>query len=244
MNYEFINKKKRELGLTNPQIAKQAGITLSTLDKITSGVNQNPKLNTLQSIADVIGCKLDDFDDRPNLRSTLPAEALELAKKYWELDTHGKRVVDFIVDAETDRCKEEHQRRVRAKEARNVIPFRLSIQSVSAGTGIYLGPEEFENIYVQKNDLTSRASFGVPVSGDSMEPLYKDGDLLIVEAAEVPIGKIGVFTIEGEGYVKKRGTDSLISLNPEYDPISLNNSARCNGRVIGILNPEWIVEKE
>ena len=71
MNHEIINIKKKELGLNNAQIAERAGITLSTMDKITSGANQNPKLDTLFAIADVLGLTLDDFDDRPKTTDIL-----------------------------------------------------------------------------------------------------------------------------------------------------------------------------
>lgn len=63
MRYEIINIRKREMGITNAQLSDLTGITLSTLDKITSGANQNPKLATLKAIAKAIGCTLDDFDD-------------------------------------------------------------------------------------------------------------------------------------------------------------------------------------
>lgn len=63
MRFQVINDRKRQLGLTNAAIAEKTGITLSTLDKITSGANQNPTLDTLQKIADVIGVNLDDFRD-------------------------------------------------------------------------------------------------------------------------------------------------------------------------------------
>ena len=63
LNFEVINSNKREMGMTNAQLAEKTGVTLSTLDKITSGANQNPKLSTLQAIARVLGCTLDDFDD-------------------------------------------------------------------------------------------------------------------------------------------------------------------------------------
>lgn len=71
MNHEIINQKKKELGLNNAQIAERAGITLSTMDKITSGANQNPKLDTLFAIADVLGLTLDDFDDRQKHEDTI-----------------------------------------------------------------------------------------------------------------------------------------------------------------------------
>lgn len=69
MNFDVINRRKKELGLNNAQIAERAGITVSTMDKITSGANQNPKLDTLFAIADVLGLTLDDFDDRPKQSS-------------------------------------------------------------------------------------------------------------------------------------------------------------------------------
>lgn len=93
MNYEIINLKKKELNLTNAQIAEKTGITLSTLDKITSGANRNPKLDTLQAIAAVIGCKLDDFsDDTRDDHVTLSLEAQRFAHDFDRLDEEHKRL--------------------------------------------------------------------------------------------------------------------------------------------------------
>jgi hypothetical protein len=81
----------------------------------------------------------------------------------------------------------------------NVIPLPRSVQKTSAGRGAYLGPEEMETIWVEENDLTRRASFCVPVTGDSMEPTYHDGDILLVEGREdIEPGQIGVFTVDGK----------------------------------------------
>lgn len=76
MGFEIINTLKREKGLTNAQIAKMSGITLSTLDKITSGVNTNPKLDTLQAICKVLGCTLDDFAD-PSIKANKSPDTIE-----------------------------------------------------------------------------------------------------------------------------------------------------------------------
>lgn len=124
MGFEIINRLKKEKGLTNAQIAKMSGITLSTLDKITSGANTNPKLDTLQAICSVLGCTLNDFiavhpenknspcTDEPtpgnNKKSTplYSSEAMELARDYDELDSHGKRIVRLVADEEKARCEE------------------------------------------------------------------------------------------------------------------------------------------
>lgn len=105
MGFDIINKLKKEKGLTNAQIANMAGVTLSTLDKITSGVNTNPKLDTLQSICKVLGCRLDDFDDTPNPKNNLSLsdEAKKIALDYDKLDTHGKEMVDIVIEKETER---------------------------------------------------------------------------------------------------------------------------------------------
>ena len=101
MRYEIINEKKRLMGITNAQLSEMTGVTLSTLDKITSGANQNPKLGTLKAIAKAINCTLDDFDDIAV--NSLSSAALTLARKYDALDDHGKMVLDSIADLETQR---------------------------------------------------------------------------------------------------------------------------------------------
>ena len=68
-----------------------------------------------------------------------------------------------------------------------------------------------------------------------MFPVYKDGDTLLIEMTdEIEIGEIGIFLVDGESYVKKLGNGELISLNPEFKNITLTESSRCMGKVIGI----------
>lgn len=64
MSFEIINTLKKEKGITNAQLAEKAGITLSTIDKLTSGINTNPTLDTLIAICDVLGCTLNDFSNK------------------------------------------------------------------------------------------------------------------------------------------------------------------------------------
>lgn len=63
MGLDIIVQKKKELGLTNEELAHLSGIPKGTIDKILSGVTKDPKLETLKAIARVLGLSLDDFDD-------------------------------------------------------------------------------------------------------------------------------------------------------------------------------------
>jgi len=104
MGFEIINKIKKEKGLTNAQIAQMSGITLSTLDKITSGVNKNPKLDTLQAICSVLGCTLNDFADTPS-GYQLSFSEQDHIKKYRSLDDYGKEAVESVLNIEYRRCE-------------------------------------------------------------------------------------------------------------------------------------------
>lgn len=260
-----IAKKMKTLrldsGCTQAQVAEKLGITYQAVSNYERGKN-SIETDVLLAMCEIYGVDpisvlSQGSKSEPQYKKekvlTMSDEAISVAKRYSMLDDHGKDAVKAILEVEQQRMEHEEQAskmEVTTEISRTiidldkVIPFRRSYQPASAGTGFFLGPDEFETIYVQKNDLTRRATFGVPVKGDSMEPEYHDGDVLLVERAEdIRIGEVGVFTVNGEGYVKERGAGELISLNPAYAPIPMNESIRCNGRVIGILEPEWIVEK-
>lgn len=246
---ELISLYRRQCGMTIDELAEKSGVPKGTLNKITGRVTKAPTLDNMKAIARALGKRLADFDDEPIIADLFSPSERTIIEKYRSLDPYGQETVNTILGLEYKRCMELEKAKLDATEItgdvmRNIIPFRRSYQPASAGAGMYLGPDEFETIYVQENDLTCRASFGIPVRGDSMEPDYHDGDVLLVERAEdIRIGQVGVFTIDGEGFVKERGDGELISLNPKYKPVPMNESIRCNGRVIGILEPEWIVEK-
>ena len=56
------------------------------------------------------------------------------------------------------------------------------------------------------------------------------------------IGEIGIFIVDGEQYVKIYRGSYLESLNPQYNNIEVSERSFCRGKVIGVLDPEWIAE--
>lgn len=110
---------------------------------------------------------------------------------------------------------------------------------VSAGIGELLSDStHVEDISIPDDPRTAEADYALRINGDSMEPKYRSGDILLVQNAEtLEEGELGIFVLDGAGYFKKYGGDCLISLNPKYAPIPLRDFAEtaCFGRVIGKL---------
>lgn len=244
MGFEIINRLKKEQNLTNAQLAAKAGVTLSTLDKITAGINTNPKLDTLQALCEALGCRLDDFDDSPRslaANSAVTPEELNHIKKYRSLDDHGKKMVDFVLGEEAERVE------VAASAAKTSVYDMVEYYTpVSAGRGVMLdGTGEFFHYNVVANRYTEKADFTLRVQGHSMEPRFHDGDrLLVEEAPDVDFGEVGIFVVDGQGYVKVKGDMRLLSINPKYPGVEIDEYTyyRCVGRVIGTLDPSWVVE--
>lgn len=116
---------------------------------------------------------------------------------------------------------------------------------VSAGSGVYMVSEDREPIKVKCNAITNKASYALRISGDSMQPTYNNGDMILVQSTpDVCVGEIGIFVMNGEGYVKELGNNELISHNKKYEPIPLNDTVSCRGKVIGKLNEKDILEQD
>ncbi|MBO5534714.1 MAG: helix-turn-helix domain-containing protein [Clostridia bacterium] len=173
----------------------------------------------------------------------------EIERKYASLDDHGRRLVSLVLEEEYERVHPVVKLNPRAKSAERKTPEKrkmaelwVSEQSAAAGTGTILDGDSFIKQSVPADLLVSGTSFGVPVSGDSMEPRYFDGDILLVSKQQMPsVGEIGVFLLDGKGYVKQRGTKELISLNTKYEPIPMDNDTRCFGKVIGVIRSDELM---
>ena len=121
----------------------------------------------------------------------------------------------------------------------NIITLSEFERPVSAGTGVYLGDgSQTITREVPSNELTSKADFILRVSGDSMEPEFSNDDrILIKRQCDLKAGDIGIFILNGEGYVKKYMGDKLVSLNPDYKDIYFSeyDNIECKGLVLGKL---------
>ena len=267
MNYiDRIKKIKSERKITNEKLSELTGIPLGTLSKIMAGISDSPKLSNMVLIASALGCSLDYIvsgtPDNTN-NYTLTAEEISFVEDYRQLDSYGKDLLSVVAKKELERIGMISEQSIsrKAKPAQNtktatILPMLAAEPSrrtvsdfsrrsvllydlpVSAGPGVYLDDSMAEEISIPDNEKTAYTDFALRISGNSMEPKYHDGDILLVQDTDnVEIGELGIFILDGNGYFKKYGGDRLVSLNSEYGDILLRDYAEavCCGRVVGKL---------
>ena len=256
-----IKKIKTERKITNDELAEKTGIPGGTLSKILAGISESPKLSNFVAICEALNCSLDyimyGIEENSN-NYTLDEEEIELIERFRALDERGKDTVIGVLEHEEAYSRGEVQ--TPKKRARILSPEPLSSRltaayassdngfkkltlplydlPVSAGVGVALDEESTEEITVSDNSRTREADFALRISGNSMEPRYRDGDILLVQETDtLEFGELGIFILDGSGFFKVFGGDRLYSLNPEFGDILLKDfeDARIAGRVIGKL---------
>ena len=137
-----------------------------------------------------------------------------------------------------------------------VVEMNVSTLPASAGFGEALDNNLFEHRSFPASSVPEGASFAVRISGDSMEPVLRDGQYAWVEeCSRLNPGEVGLFVVDGEGFIKvydeqepegdeaENFTDSegvrhlqpvLVSCNRAYDPkvIGSGTDFRIVGRVL------------
>ncbi len=256
-----LKEAKKQKRMTAEDISALTSIPVSTLNKIFSGVIDEPKFSTVVSIAAALDCPLDSLAGTDPIHA-LEGEEKELLLSYRSLDSHGRELCSLIVKKEAERIAASKQEvtatssasesaPVFSKTKATLLPFantkknsvgkltlRLFDLPASAGCGEFLDASSSSAITVAENPTTASADFAIKVNGNSMEPEYYTGDIILVrEQGEVLPGELGLFVCDGEGYFKKFGGDRLISLNCEYSDIMIKSFSdfSCKGKVIGKL---------
>lgn len=247
-----------ESGYSQKEIAEKLGVSKSSVTNWVTGKN-SPDVELVIPICKLLNITVREFfgetdcvkeptftEIKKEAAPGLPDEALMVARDYHGLDKWGKRVVRSVISDEQARINEEQANTAALDTPDKVIYIKRNDLKASAGDGFLLDEESTEDFAVLYNDLTRKADFCVEVQGDSMEPKLHDGDWILVrQQPSVDVGQIGLFIVDGNGYVKKQGEDRLISVNPDYDDIFPTefSDVRCAGLVLGVLDPDWIVEE-
>ena len=240
---ELRNKRK----LSAQEVADGCEISLGVYKAYESG-QRNVGVPALCKLADFYGCSTDYLLGRDAPAPVTIEKLLADKKDMTELEKRfilvyirlDKKHRNAFVNALAEAAGEEDTENGDIPERKTIeIPFTPN--RASAGRGEWLDDLKTYPIRVYADIDSENADFAVQVEGDSMEPDYPDGCLVLVElkdSMKPDHGTVGLFILNGDGYIKqyREFPDRLHSLNPDYDDIILTqeDNFRYVGKVIGI----------
>lgn len=230
-----IKEARTNKNLTQEELASKIGVTKGAIANYENEVSV-PKTDLLFKLFDSLECDANYLyqDDMKALKNDFMVTLTEqnLIKKYRVLDSYGVNLINTIIDKEYIRVTEQSMQ-VEEPEPPYFYTKTEYLTGLSAGTGLFVFddiPTSVINVPEEYKD----ADFVIGVSGDSMEPTYINGDKVAVKKQSyINIGEVGVFMINGNGYIKEFGKNVLISHNAAYGNIDINESTVCIGKVLG-----------
>lgn len=226
-----LKNLRKAKGVTQADAADALGIKESAYSNYEKDLRE-PNAVVLKAMSKYFGVTIDYLLDCHTGFVASRAEQ-EHIKKYRSLDQYGQKAVSSMLDIEYERCTYTPE-----PNRDELIEVSINYAPVSAGFGDELEDyEQWEKASVPLTPESRKADFILVVDGDSMEPKFHNGDYILVrKQPAVDIGQIGIFGVDGKGYIKKYGGDKLISLNKKYSDIPLDEESRCFGLVLGVTD--------
>ena len=181
----------------------------------------------------------------------LSEKAIHTGMLYDAADDHARSIVDVALAPWEDKIQKydrislsEYLEKERASSSEEAGFDELKVydEPAAAGLGNYLDVPVSEEQQYPRGVVPRGTSFGVLISGDSMEPKIHDRSTVFVkETSAIENGQIGIFVLDGNAYCKKLIVDHdrrevrLRSINDKYEDIMIgeSNELRTIGRVLG-----------
>ena len=160
------------------------------------------------------------------------------------LDVYGKEDLETLAEAMS---RNVHRRKLRmALERMNSVEDRGRAAAAGAGADWEDYPESAQCILFDSRAV-SDADEIMTVCGQSMEPMFLDGDRVLVQyCTDLNYGDVGIFYVPGMGgVIKQVAHDRLHSLNPAFDDIfPYEDGAKIIGRVLGKITEDMIPDAD
>lgn len=235
---ERIRFFRERAGMEQKTLAKLIGVTGNAISNWENGRGR-PDINLLPDICRALNVTMYDLFDMEDPGIRYSAGEQIFLDQYKQLSPGHRMAVDQMVDTLL---------KVQIAESVPLIR-RLTFyqKSLAAGVG---DPSEIDDegqpIFLYASREVDRADCVFTVNGDSMEPEYHNGDMVLVsripDAPDLQLGEVGAFIVGNETYIKVYREEGLESLNPKYPIMHFHDaeSVYLIGRVTGILDPKQV----
>lgn len=234
---ELIRSCRKKEDLTQADLANKLGIPKTYVGHWEAG-RSRPDLNLIPGLCKALGISLSCFFDAPESEDALTEKERRFMEGYRKVDIRDRMILDSTLETMITLKEEALWDYCR----KNFFVIDHNYQTAAAGSGTILEEDtETYQMFIRINPKAKRADEIVAVSGSSMEPMFHHGqDVYVEHTPDLEIGEIGLFIVNGNGYIKQLQDGYLHSLNPEYDDIELHESdtTRIVGRVLGAVDKD------
>ncbi|MGM0260451.1 helix-turn-helix domain-containing protein [Enterococcus sp. AZ102] len=198
-----IKQYRETKNITQDELAEFLGTTRQSISRYENGERKTNQ-DILFDLAEYFDVSINDFFPKRNNPDSITNIVGQLNPM------RKKKVYNFA----EYQLKEQNK-----KPILNIIISGY----VSAGTGEWLDDTVKEEL--EYEGVIPEHDFAVKVNGDSMMPMFEDGQVIFIEGtSEARDGQIIVCEINNEAYVKRLSGDRLVSLNKNYSDIKISET--------------------
>ncbi len=239
---KMIRHYREQCGMEQKALASALGITSNSVSNWENG-RSRPDVDLLPAICAQLHISLYELFALSSPAPSWNREQQAFMQQFGTLSEGHRKAVCALMTA----LQQEEENRC-IPELRVLMRYD---RSLAAGIG---DPTEFEchscPLYVYASAKTARADSVFSVSGDSMEPVFHQGQEVLVQRLSpfdtLQSGEIGAFIVGNETYIKEYRPDGLHSFHPDYPVMQFGEeeSVYLIGRVLGVLLPEDYASQE
>ena len=215
---EKLKARRKELKLTQKEIAEQLGISFQAYSAWERGVKEPSKEKVFQ-LENILKVPKGYFNQ------------IEIVRLYHSLSKQGKEKV--VLYARNLAQKEQAQKVAPMQE--RLYEYRV-YERMSAGIGASVYDDQnFDTVYFNEELAHDFASW---VSGDSMEPKYQNGSVALIRETGFDYdGAVYAVVCNNQTYIKRVYREEnglrLVSINPKYKDIFISYEE--DPRIVGII---------
>ena len=223
------------------ELAASVGVSRSTIFRYEKGDIEKVGPDVLKKIADRLNVSPADlmgWDDTPVQELKIPTSPLvqKITEKAVKLTAPRKqKVLDFT----ENQLREQSNKVISLEE--NLFEFKV-YEKLSAGTGFsYFNDGNYDTVFYDKDLDHDFASW---VFGDSMEPKYMNGEVVLIKETGFDYdGAVYAVDWDGQTYIKKVYKEKdglrLVSINSKYKDkfAPYEENPRIIGKIVGNFMP-------
>ena len=238
---ERIKQRRKDMKMSADELATSVGVSRSTIFRYEKGDIEKVGPDVLKKIADKLNVSPADlmgWDDTPVQELKIPTSPLvqKITEKAVKLTAPRKqKVLDFT----ENQLREQSNKVISLEE--NLFEFKV-YEKLSAGTGFsYFNDGNYDTVFYDKDLDHDFASW---VFGDSMEPKYMNGEVVLIKETGFDYdGAVYAVDWDGQTYIKKVYKEKdglrLVSINSKYKDkfAPFEEDPRIIGKIVGNFMP-------